>query len=377
MAGLVYTIYNCGTAFNSAKDDAVAKLNRMTLSDHDINDGAGSGTFKPDLFGGRDNPGGTNKKHEIAAIGIGAVVAGPLGAAAAPFVVKGLEKLGGMLFGVGVEHNVRDAVAAIAGKQPDVVNMCGWSRGAVTCSKIAFQMHQIPALRDIPVNIFNIDPVPGTSPLGNKQNWKNITLTPNVRRMVALFAQHERKWIFTPARPTPNGVTQLEIDTFPGVHGSMVLPTEGMSDVSTLVLDYAKRFLTECGTQFLSPLLLSRNAQLFHYARVQADFHKYRDVGRKDGRFMPFSPVTRVIKDDRGKKVGKFSPDRGGFFINNHHERIFRTAYPHLTRELTAPPDKAFSNETRSYWVNELAIMTKADPVAAEQVTAYLGNFRK
>jgi len=72
----VLTIYNCGTNFHRGSGDTVAKRWALTLPNQTIiTDGVGSGSFKPNFLGGRSNPGGATK-------------------------------IGGLLFGVGLDANV-------------------------------------------------------------------------------------------------------------------------------------------------------------------------------------------------------------------------------------------------------------------------------
>jgi len=70
--------------------------------------------------------------------------------------------------GGGVQENVDNTVELIlalnlASQKPDAINMIGWSRGAVTCIRIAWKLYQSQDgnIRDIPINIFAVDPVAG------------------------------------------------------------------------------------------------------------------------------------------------------------------------------------------------------------------------
>src|SRR5690606_31402337 len=157
----VFTVYNCGTGYNRGKNDIVARLSRDTNQPQIIHDGPGSGGFNP--FRGR-NPGGKST-------------------------------LGGLLAGSGVSANVESGLRAGADARrngPLVVNMCGWSRGAITCFKLAHAMANDAVTRDVPVNIFAVDPVPGGSALNNHM-WKNCGTSPNLRMCNVVLAQHDRR----------------------------------------------------------------------------------------------------------------------------------------------------------------------------------------
>lgn len=101
---------------------------------------------------------------------------------------------------------------------PTRVNLVGWSRGGVSCHMLANAMLADPALKNIPVNIFAIDPVPG--PL-NFQNDK-VTLGPNVKEYVAFYAQDERSKGFSCVIPIMDKSTVAHIYPMRGRHGTLV-----------------------------------------------------------------------------------------------------------------------------------------------------------
>lgn len=71
---------------------------------------------------------------------------------------------------------------------PTQVNLVGWSRGGISCHMLANAMLKDTALKNIPVNIFAIDPVPG---IGNFQDDK-VKLGANVKEYVGFYARDER-----------------------------------------------------------------------------------------------------------------------------------------------------------------------------------------
>ncbi|WP_345829023.1 hypothetical protein AAGR22_18945 [Erwinia sp. HDF1-3R] len=97
-------------------------------------------------------------------------------------------------------HGANKAVASGA----KVVNMIGHSRGAVAALMAAWFIYSY-GNKDIQVNIFAIEPVPGPG------NWWSTftTLSPNVKHYAAIYAWDESielssDYLFTPVVPYPN-----------------------------------------------------------------------------------------------------------------------------------------------------------------------------
>ena len=100
--------------------------------------------------------------------------------------LKGIAE--GYGWGENVDHALEVIQAIAAGSNPDwtrsvttpsAVNMAGWSRGAVTCHMLAHALAKHPFLKNIPVNIFAFDPVPGP---GNFK-LEQVSLPTNVRNL--------------------------------------------------------------------------------------------------------------------------------------------------------------------------------------------------
>lgn len=109
-------------------------------------------------------------------------------------------KITGRAFGSGWDDNVYKAVWLIthlkwAMDQPiDTVNIIGWSRGAVTCLKMANKLFEV--FEDtINVNIFAVDPVPGgfTPEIPDTR-----IIPPNVRNYLAVLALDDDRSNFQP-----------------------------------------------------------------------------------------------------------------------------------------------------------------------------------
>lgn len=101
---------------------------------------------------------------------------------------------------------------------PTHVNLVGWSRGAISCHMLANMMLNDRDLKNIPVNIFAVDPVPG--PL-NFQT-ERVTLGANVKEYVGFFARDERSKGFSCVVPLTHSSTRTHIFPMAGRHGTLV-----------------------------------------------------------------------------------------------------------------------------------------------------------
>ena len=125
--------------------------------------------------------------------------------------------------GVGVDENVASVLNRITemyrnGKAPTVINMMGWSRGAVTCIRIAHFLNLVPELSKIPINIFAVDPVAGQ---GHDTEADAHTLGGNVKHYVGTLSVHENRGAFQPMEYNLlriNGCRRAVILPMPGIH---------------------------------------------------------------------------------------------------------------------------------------------------------------
>jgi hypothetical protein len=346
----VFTLYCCGTDYHRGSHDVVAQLYEETASDCAINDGIGS---VPDDGGGAhtaaDGELHVNWRNKLAEM-----------------ILPGHTPMMGSAFGVDIDNNVAAGLYVIhqrLKKDRNLrVNMLGWSRGAVTCYKIANAMHRMTSygLDGIRVRIFAIDPVPGGTSFNNHVR-RYIRMTSNVVEAQVILAQHERRWMFRPVLPESerNGV---QWDIMPGNHSSIVEKKEGLKPAYRLVRHLAKEFLMERdggGTMFgaddgvLLPLEILEN-----YSKIYRRWFSFEDTGAqhwfKEGYRRPWkiasgsqpwkftSFITRKRKvqsqDPRKHKVMVLRPQRGfsgdDFFINKHHREVFRSLYEALYLEM-------------------------------------------
>lgn len=341
---MIFTAYNCGTGHNRYSDDVVAQLYRETICYRMITDGPGSG--------------------------------GPYGHAG---LVSKVSALPGLLGGKGVDANVASVVTAVqefklintdlrSGNM--VINMCGWSRGAITCIKIANALHADPQTADIPINIFAIDPVPGGSCINNHM-WRSTDLTSNIRICNLILSQHDRRRLFAPYYPPEIGPF-TDVDIMPGDHSAIVKPKivrgkPSLSAACELVKDMAKRFLIARGTRFGTQDLLSPPEVLKRYSLIAERFDDYAHFAAgapgAPGFFEDWAKRFQgerrfvVLDDDNQRRVARMLPVKPQFFLNEHHRTVFQPLFPFLTKEIDLPPERAFSSETSSHWMWELLRM--------------------
>lgn len=161
---------------------------------------------------------------------------------------------------------------------PTCVNLVGWSRGAVSCHMLANMMLNDPELKQVPVNIFAVDPVPG--PMNFQP--ERVTLGVNVKEYVGFFARDERSKGFSCVIPLTHSNTRTHVYPMAGRHGTLVgnaslkgtsgpkqLPEPGL-----IVRHFAERCLTRWGVKLDKMLnLTTADLQNHHNAISQADAH--------------------------------------------------------------------------------------------------------
>ena len=180
----VFTVFNHGTASHRSRTDGeiIAEFGRAAQGkeyvDFLITDGPGA-TAKEGAapnekapMAGTFDPYTKNKVEKSSAelqkagfkVGFG-VKHGLPGANPSYMSMNKPLKPTGLITGKGWDDNVIHAMAAISelNPLPTRINMIGWSRGAVTCTKMAYKLAEL--YPQIEVNIFAIDPVAG---MGNK-----------------------------------------------------------------------------------------------------------------------------------------------------------------------------------------------------------------
>jgi hypothetical protein len=173
---MILTIYCHGTGGSSAKDASKQEIVNLLGNNH-------SGTFRiitegPGSIGHPQNMVPTFERIDAPHLDIdGAMIRTDT-----PQFSSGASSLWGRAvgtaFGRGVENNVDMVYQTIErlevnqlGRLPEVINMLGWSRGAVTTVRIANRLWEHPRFRTIPLNIFAVDPVAGPGNYNEDVVW--------------------------------------------------------------------------------------------------------------------------------------------------------------------------------------------------------------
>lgn len=321
----VFTYFNHGTAFHrDMEGEIVAEFGRLAAGkeyeDFLILDGPGS-TPSTAPTPGQFNPFTRNREAKK---------------------VFGKTEMGhthinwavtGLLSGSGWDDNVMHAVAAISELTPlpSAVNMIGWSRGAVTCTKLAFKLREI--YPQLPVNIFAVDPVAG---IGNKGDEDASTIRSNVKNYLAVLSMHETRGFFKPqdikrVTFTSNSTNAIYLP-FPGNHSGQVsldkTTTKGIGESSQVVWFLGMTFLKHFGTKFTSnPSPHYSLPELCNlYAKMQIKMPEYSNSSPGLTGGLMGGRKTRDFLRNRQHQYVKHS----AFFINEHHRRVFKRAFPNM-----------------------------------------------
>ncbi|MFP3369725.1 hypothetical protein [Pseudomonas sp. SIMBA_068] len=181
---------------------------------------------------------------------------------------------------------------------PTQVNLVGWSRGGISCHMLANAMAKDPVLRNVPVNIFAIDPVPG---VGNVQA-ERIALAENVREYVGFYSRDERSKGFACVIPSVVSGTQICIYPMPGRHATLVgnASVDGASDGTVLkepgliVRHFAEVCLTRWGVQLGRQLALNDSQLMKCHQAMAAAEAQYQAM-----RVKSYTVLTEGQKHDR------------------------------------------------------------------------------
>ena len=238
--------------------------------------------------------------------------------------------------GHGWDDNIRHAVASIgeafappAGADADVqvpyggrINMIGWSRGAVTCLRMANWIKEFYG-SGFEVNIFAIDPVAGLD-AGTKLR-DTFTIPDIVKDYVAVLALDEKRNDFKPQDLTriviqDKAKSNVVFLPFPGVHNTPVLKkAHDLTEVTDVVRALAYSFLRQHGTQF------KVGAGAAHTGWDAAKYCQlYDEMLKKRTRYAALMKATFMAKKagglgDRLVKTGKdtYTPPA---YVNQHHQ---------------------------------------------------------
>lgn len=224
------------------------------------------------------------------------------------------------------------------------VNLCGWSRGAVTCIMLA---HAIEAagfrgkIPDLKVNVFAIDPVPGlTNDFGSGGSFEQTgragtpdSLSTCVNDYAAVLAENvggamgpafrNVSPVFT-NRGRGGGKTEYPL---PGSHSNVAKMDNVVGDLSASL---CHKFLAQHGTTILLPKVMTDAQEVEQYARILLEHGSVKTTGliNKKKEFKKWDVATMragtVRNDQRGHK----------FFVNDHHASLVAALLPRLAAYL-------------------------------------------
>jgi hypothetical protein len=255
----------------------------------------------------------------------------PLGAA----VIKGSSVARGMVLGEGMDDNIRHAMAAIANKYTDfggiTINMVGWSRGAITCIRMANWMQEFYGA-SLNINIFAVDPVAG-GVLG-EQAADTYTVPEVVKNFVALLMLDDKRGGF---RPQDIGrlrfksrATHAALLPLPGRHDTpvMLAKSADLAEVGQLSRYLAYKFLQTLGTVFKDPEASYSAAQICEkYAAMKLKSAQYAALG---GKGVGAAAMGGIISRTVTGELDRYVSHSTAFFVDEHHVEAFKLAFPRV-----------------------------------------------
>jgi hypothetical protein len=259
----------------------------------------------------------------------------------------------GLALGRGWEDNVYKVVWMIThlkfemGQPIDTVNLVGWSRGAVTCLKIANKLFEV--FEDtINVNIMAIDPVPGGY---NTKTTDIIAIPANVRNYLAILALDADGGNFLPTdrsimkllapksqlgiNGNPDSLNPLSIKPhvhflpIPGNHTDVVnvkLSSVLVKNSAILCRHIAWKFLTAHGTGLVKNFDLSNTKINGLYDEMLSKLPNIAKAASTVGFLSPIEgwKTERLVRKNRGDYVNEPSK-----YINEHHRmNVLKENYP-------------------------------------------------
>lgn len=319
----VFTVYCCGTAYDHANGDLIAKLYDNTAGELSVDKAIMAGPGSSAISSYYYDPIPVVKQEESSflwSLGSSLLNTTASMVAWAPYQLSTKVSLA---TGHQMSCNVGHLTAALEREQtlPKIINMIGWSRGAVTCHMMANALFATYGDR-IQVNIFAIDPVPGASNFGEDE----VTLPSNVASYVAILMLNENRSIMTAADLKVGKNTKYETYLFPGVHSTPVDggPQAFCAGVYEVVRHMAEEFLAVRGTSFKVRKPLDPRLVCKHFASMLLSWDEFAKLGSS----------SRLTGSKTGYGNLRSRLSYGHYFVNKYHKLMFSKAYPELYERL-------------------------------------------
>lgn len=239
--------------------------------------------------------------------------------------------------GIGADENVQyilSVLKSLAHKKelPDTINMMGWSRGAVTCIRIAHFMNIDPLFSHIPINIFAVDPVAGA---GHDNEVEAYTIGRNVKNYVATLAVDEVRKGFNPMVPPLLQIStqcNYAIIDLPGIHSDTAKGLKSSSGKLTFHL--CQKFLLQHGSnldnQLVNKYNLQVTQQLAEYSKILEGHHVSKAKKKNDTMAIL---KAGIATQDRAAKSSFLQ----SYFANPHHLEIFKKSFPITFQKFFTP----------------------------------------
>lgn len=241
----------------------------------------------------------------------------------------------GNVYGEGMDDNIRHAIASISevwngdlnGK---TINLIGWSRGAITCIRIANWIKEFYGSGP-DIHIFAIDPVAGND-LGFES--EDTYIIPDiVKKFVGIIVQDDKRGGFLPQdinRLQPQSQqNEFVLLPFPGSHDTPCRATKSTeySDVPHITRYLAYHFLNDNGTQFKCPDKYSSFSPVnlsSMYANIKLKSSGYSMLGKAGLVKAAMGGITqRAISGE----LDRYISHNTEFFVNEHHVECFKKAH--------------------------------------------------
>ncbi|QDT60008.1 hypothetical protein SV7mr_25240 [Stieleria bergensis] len=337
MDNTVVTIYCCGTGEHRDKLDNIVPYTWRATNGARVymNDGAGNGRY--DIL---------KSEHILKTVESGGNFWFQKDKA---FKSKNTSLIKGNIGGVGTQDNIINSIQFLwmeyyAKNKPTfgTINLCGWSRGAVTCILLAHAIEEagframIPSLK---VNIFAIDPVPGgVNDFGSGNFDKTGRVgTPDelamcVNEYQAVLAENVGGAIGTAFRNCSPDFTGASRNSpmktefpLPGSHSNVAKINSG-NTVGRLSISLCHRFLRRHGTDLLLPMEMSEDQELEQFAEILLQHGKFKKKGvfNRKKVFKKWSVATMragiVRNAERAHR----------FFVNHYHAELLERRLPRV-----------------------------------------------
>jgi hypothetical protein len=350
-----FTVYCHGTGFNRVKGtnsnelvawfhnhnagvEATLSGSLVTRGDYLINEGPGHGGGEAIPQPQQINPMTGDAKQNLS---LKKMIMRPSFKDHAAGKTGGPQKLAkqrGMISGQGWDENTQRTVNIIQdlkfekGQAIDTVNLVGWSRGAVTCMRIANLMWEV-FNDEITCNIFAVDPVAGAD-AGEKMT-DTQKLEANVENYVGIVAMHEMRSTFKPQDwsrvRAPD--TECIFLPMPGVHNAQVIPGNPV-DAAHITRNLACGLLRDWGTPLTAvpySHLSSSRDMCIAYARLVLALSEHKSYETKSLKGRLGGGTTSLRRRDFATHSKMDTYTRGGkesYWINEHHRACFADAFP-------------------------------------------------